>query len=61
MKRRVQRAFLDLEIVVGGLRHPARDRVAMERSPGQRLHHEQVERPLHQVEVVARHIVPLKG
>src|SRR5688500_5871032 len=60
MQRRVQRAFLDEQRILGGLLDPFGDRIAMLRAPAQGLEDEQLEAAAENVEFgFGRHVAPL--
>src|SRR5688572_26061092 len=59
MERRIERALLDLEDVVGDLPDPARYAVAVSRSPGQCFQDHQVQRSVHQIS--RTHASPFSG
>ena len=53
MKRRIQRAFLDLEPLLGDSLDPLKDGEAMHLPPGKRLQNEEVERSAQQSDIRA--------
>src|SRR4051794_7685057 len=54
MEGGVEGAFLDPEVVVGGVADPSCDGVAVHRTPGEGLEDQEVERSLEEIEVVER-------